>query len=129
MDNNNQNQPPQIPESEMKLPEEQFGDSAPAPEAGARTFSVVLVVLLVVLLAVLAAVIVWGEEILDLILPDTTMELPPLPEPEAGDATTEAEIEEIEAELEEAELEEFDAELAAIEAELEAELSATTTIE
>ena len=54
-----QNAVPVIPESEMKLPEEQFGEAAPAAtEPKSSLSTIILFLLLVVLLAALAVVVI-----------------------------------------------------------------------
>lgn len=126
MDNNNpNNQVPTIPESEMKLPEEQYQETNLEPAGKKSAWTVVLLVLVVVLLAAMTAVIVWGEELVNLILPPEEVEMPaPMEEPAE---TEEENIENIEAELEDIDFTEMEAELDDIEAEIEAEASATTT--
>lgn len=136
MDNNNQNPtqntpPPVIPESELKLPEEGVNGVTPAP-APKHAINPLLIALLVLLLALLAAVIIWGEELIGLVLPEDTVELPPLPEEQAQPDQA-AELMELEAEIgqSEAELNALEQELDQMEAEIEAsaaaEASATTT--
>lgn len=146
MDNNNQTTPapvnnppinnapvnpvPVIPESEMKLPEEQFKDATPPPTKPSSVWTVVLLVLLVVLLGVLTVVVIWGEELIDMVFPvaqvvDPAMDdMAPAPEP-----TPEEDMAAMESELEDIDLDAMDAELNSIEAELDAEASgnATTT--
>lgn len=131
METNKQDAPqaPVIPESELKLPEESLNGAVQSPVTSARIVNPLLIVLLVVLLAVLAVVVIWGEQIIDIVMPatvsDTTMEMmPPTEEQATTSVETNAEMEvvEMEAELNDSELEEFDAEMEAIEAEIEAEL-------
>ncbi len=126
MDNNNpNNQVPTIPESEMKLPEEQYQETSVEPAAKKSGWTVVLLVLVVLLLGAMAAVIFWGEELINMVLPPEEVEMPAPIEPPVQ---TEAEnVETIEAELEDMDFTEMEAELNDIEAEIEAEASATTT--
>lgn len=115
----------------MKLPEEQFGQPQRSA-APARHFSPWLIGLLVVLLGLLIAVIVWGEQLIGLFLPEPVVELPPLP-PEETAAVTESDIDEIESAIGQANFFDMEAELNAIDAELSAGLAeaasstATTT--
>ncbi len=132
MDNNNQNPtpntpPPVIPESELKLPEEGVNGVTPAP-APKHAINPLLIGLLVLLLAILGAVIVWGEELIGLVLPEETVELPPLPE-ESAERDAAADITELESEIDqnEAELNAIEQELLQMEAEIEAEAAATTS--
>ena len=129
MENNNtNNQVPSIPESEMKLPEEQFGEAAPAAEPKTSSaWTIALFLLLVVLLAALAVVVIWGEELIDMVLPAETVEITPMPETPNNDAAAAAPIENIEAELNEIDFTEMESELDAIEAEIEAGATATST--
>jgi flagellar basal body-associated protein FliL len=126
MDNNNpNNQIPSIPESEMKLPEEQYQETNMEPAAKKSPWTVVLLVLIVLLLGAMAAVIVWGEELVNLILPPEQIEMPaPI---EERVVTEEENVEDIETELEDMDFTDMEAELNEIEAEIEAEASATTT--
>lgn len=140
MDNQNQGQPnqqphmqesaPTVPESELKMPEQQFtAQSAEPAEPKSRALLYTLVAVLVVLLAALAAFMLYGEQLMDLLMPRNEPVLDPvMPEDmqadgtETGPATTtEEDLSAIEAELENTDFEEFDAELEAIDAELEAE--------
>lgn len=121
---------PVIPESEMKLPVENFGDAATAPEKKSSVWTVLLLILLVLLLGILTVVVIWGKEIVDMVLPVATVEdtmtsdLTPTLKVEP---TPEEDIAAVESELEGIDLEAMDAELNAIEAELDAEVSASTT--
>lgn len=131
MDNNNNptpaNQVPLIPESEMKLPEEQFKEGNPAPVAKKSLGTIILLVLVALLLGVMAAVIFWGEEILNLVLPPEPVEVTtPMEEP-APEATEEQSIDDMESEIENMDFTEMENELNEIEAEIEAEATATTT--
>lgn len=133
---NDQNQPgnvpkmqeaaPVVPESELKMPEQEFTGQAPVPDAPkSRTLLYVLVAIFVLLLAVLGALLLYGEELMELIIPQepTVQPLPAEPMPEETAATTTIEdLAAMEAALEGTDLSEFDAELEAIDAELEAEL-------
>lgn len=135
--NNNNNTPPEaplIPESEMKLPEESTNGVTSQATTKSRLFNPLLIALFVVLLAILAVVIIWGEQLIGMVLPEEEVELQPLPEEEqmSNDA---AEIEQWESELDEIDLSTLDEELNAIESEIEAEMEAeaeattTTTVE
>jgi len=133
METNKQDAPqvPVIPESEMKLPEESVQGETQGSSPSARLVNPLLIVLLVVLLAILAAVIIWGEEIINTLMPTTTpnntMEVKPLEENQAtttNKTDMESDVADMEAELSESELDEFDAEMQAIEAEINAELDA-----
>lgn len=121
-------QPPVIPESELKLPEEGLNGAAPAPEAK-FAINPLLIVLLVMLLAVLGAVIIWGEEIIEMVLPAEESEIPMPAEEETVAEDTAAEITELEAEIDqnEAELNALEQELNQMEAEIEAEMDAEAT--
>jgi|GEM_PF-2674907 len=77
-------QAPFIPESEMKLPEESVAEGSSTTRSSGTGISILLIALLVFLLAILGIVIVWGEQIINLVLPDQTVELPPLPVPETN---------------------------------------------
>lgn len=100
------------------------------PEEKSGIWTVLLLVLLVLLLGVLTVVVIWGEEIIDMVLPaselnsadmeDTTLAPTPEPTPEEDMAAMETELESIDFEA-------MDAELNAIEAELDAEASSTAT--
>jgi|SRR5690606_17105891 len=131
MDNNNQNQssnpPPVIPESELKLPEEGVNGVAPTP-APKHAINPLLIALLVLLLAILAAVIIWGEELIGMVFPGETVELPPLPE-EQVERDDQTELMELEAEIEESEaaLDALEQEMNQMEAEIEAGLGTETT--
>ncbi|MEX0913257.1 MAG: hypothetical protein WDZ56_01865 [Candidatus Paceibacterota bacterium] len=129
--NNNQPTPqstpqaPEIPESEMKLPEEQFGNQPLAEKAPKHYVNPLLIVGVILLLTALAIVVIWGEELIGMFLPDSTVQLEPLPEAEEVNAT-ETELEEMERELEEMDMSSFEEELDTIEAEMEAELETET---
>lgn len=131
MDNNNNpnNQVPSIPESEMKLPEEQYQETNPTPAPKKSIGTILLVLLVVILLGIMTAVIFWGEELVNLILPPEAVETP-IPGAEMlPPENQEANIETMEAELEDMDFTEMETELNDIEAEIEAEASgeATTT--
>lgn len=126
MDNNTPNtQVPSIPESEMKLPEEQYQETNPTPAPKKSLGTILLVLLVVILLGIMTAVIVWGEELVNMILPSEAVETPMPPVENPPPETEEANIETIEAELEDMDFTEMESELNDIEAEIEAE--ATTT--
>ena len=128
MDTNNpNNQVPSIPESEMKLPDEQYQETNPEPVAKKSAWTAVLLVLVVVLLAAMTAVIVWGEELVNMILPPEAVETPMPPSDTPPPETEAATIEDIEAEIEDIDFTAMEAELNDIEAEIEAESSATAT--
>lgn len=125
-------QTPSVPETEMKMPEEQV--IAPQPEArGRRAFIPLLVGVLVLLLGILGALLVWGDEIIDTFMPvDTAEDVSLTPatstDPAVTDtdaSETEADLSAIEAELEGEDFSEFEAEMSA----LDAELAATSTAE
>ena len=123
--NNNQPTPqaPDIPESEMKMPDDQFGNQ-PTPEPTPKhAVNPLFIVALILLLTILAVVVIWGEELVGMFLPETTVELEPLPEATESD-TTEAELNEMERDLNEMDLSDMEEELETIEAEMEAELEA-----
>lgn len=126
--NNNQTpapQAPEIPESEMKMPEDQFGDRPVAEPAPKHAVNPLFIVALILLLTILAVVIIWGEELVEMFLPETTVELEPLPEAtEMEDENTEAELNEMERELNEMDLSDMEEDLNMIEAEMDAELEA-----
>lgn len=131
MDNNNQKQPantpPVIPESELKLPDEGVDGVAPVPPPK-HSINPLLVALLVLLLAILAAVIIWGEELIGLVFPGETVELPPLSEEQVGRDNL-SEMTELEAEIEqnEAELDSLEQEMNQLETEINVELEAEAT--
>lgn len=112
---------PEIPESEMKMPEDQFGNQ-PAPESTSKyVINPLFVVALILLLTILAIVIIWGEELVAMFLPETTVELEPLPEAGSFEAV-ETELNDTENQLNEIDISATEANLNAIEAEMEAEL-------
>lgn len=132
MDNNQTNPAPapvpKIEESELKLPQENLS-TLPKPEPVRGPISPLLIILLVIALALLGAVIVWGEEILDLVMPipadAPTTETVKLQEATTTERTLtpEEDMAKIEAEASstESEMSEMDKELNSIEAELNAE--------
>lgn len=133
MDNNQPNQAPapvpKIDESELKLPQENLS-TLPKPEPAKGPVSPLLIILLVIALALLGAVIVWGEEILNLVMPlpaeptpTETVKLEETPEQTEQPLTPEEDMAKIEAEASstESDMAEVDKELNAIEAELDAE--------
>lgn len=124
---------PNIPESEMKLPEEQFGTTTEPKKESGSFINPLLIVLLVILLGMLGTVIVWGNDLLDLLLPTETNDGEVMIEdssPEEDTNNLEDETlsaEEIEAMEEDAakmdaEMQAMDQDLAEIEAEMDAEL-------
>lgn len=131
----NEQQPQQpIAEDEMKMPEEQFGARSDAPQSSSPLVPI-LVALLIVLLVALGALVVWGDEIMGVLMPAE-----PAPAEEAATSTdasatddassdTAGTYGDIEAELEATDLSELDAELEAIEAELESDATATSSAE
>lgn len=129
MDNNNtlQNQVPVIPESEMKLPEEQYQDATPTPAKEKSIGTVLLILLVVLLMAATAAVIFYGEELVNMILPAEEVETPMPPMDTPPPENEEANIENMEAEIENMDFSDMESELNEIEAEIEAEATATTT--
>ncbi len=120
---------PVIPESEMKLPAENFNDATPAPSPKSSLGTVILLVLLVVLLGVLTVVVIWGEEIIDMFLPIEQAEtaMPTDTTDSNTETSPEADINAIETELESIDFTEMESELDAIEAEIEAETASETT--
>ncbi|OGG41420.1 hypothetical protein A2837_02820 [Candidatus Kaiserbacteria bacterium RIFCSPHIGHO2_01_FULL_46_22] len=134
---NNQNQQqaapvPEIPTGELKMPAESVPAEAATIPAPKRHISPLLVILLVFSLVLLGAVIVWGDKIIETLIPmeqvpamDAAMDTSTSTDSDgASTQTTEEELAEIEAEASttEEELNEADAELDAIEAEIDAEL-------
>ncbi len=128
MENNKPvNEVPSIPESELKLPEEQYRETVVAPVEPKNGKTIILLVLVVILLAAMGAAIFFGEELVNLFLSPEVVEMP-APMPETPPTETEpVGIESIETELEDMNFEEMETELEAIEAEIETETSATTT--
>ena len=131
--NNNpeNNQVPNIPESEMKMPEEQFGQNAPVAESK-HVFNPLLFGLLIILLVILALVVIWGEQLVELVWPTEIDNSTPTPieEPAPQNDSAANELQSIEAELNEVDFTDIENDLDAIEAEIEAEASAgasTTT--
>ncbi len=123
-------QAPLIPESEMKMPEDEYGNK-PAPEVSSKhPVNPLFIVALILLLTVLAVVVIWGEELVGMFLPETTVELEPLPEAtEMQGDTTETELSEMEREISEIDLSGIEEELDAIETEMDAELEAEAETE
>lgn len=120
----NNNEVPLIPEDQIKLPEEQFGN-APAPEpVSGRAFNPLLIILLILLLALLGVVVVWGQDLLDLAFPENITSLPTETTPVV---TEESEIATMEAELDSIDMSAMEKEMNAIEAEINAEINATST--
>lgn len=131
---NNQTTPapapvPKIEESELKLPQENLS-TLPKPEPAKGPISPLLIILLMIALALLGAVIVWGEEILDLVMPlpadaptSETVKLQEATTTTERTLTPEEDMAKIEAEASstESEMAEMDKELNSIEAELNAE--------
>lgn len=121
---------PEINPDELKMPEEQFGAEEPARTGG--MLIPILVSILIILLIALGALVVWGEEIVNMLRPsdaaapavseevDTTAAATTTPEPTPADTFAE-----IESDLESTDFDAIDAELEAI----DATLSATTTAE
>ena len=119
--NNNQPAPqaPEISESEMKMPEDQFGDKQVSEPAPSHSVNPLFIVALILLLTILAVVVIWGEELVGMFMPETTVELEPLPE---GVENNETELSEMENEINQIDLSTMEAELDMIEAEMDAEL-------
>ena len=109
----------------MKLPEEPVAGSQAVPDPGRHWFHPLMIVLLVILLAALAAVVIWGEEIVNMILPSEETELTPLPE--ATGPSDADELNSLEAEMDDTNWSEFESDMNAIEASIEAGLESTTT--
>lgn len=116
---------PEIPESEMKLPEEQFGQQNQTISSS-HHFNPLLIILLVILLVVLGVVVIWGEQLVKLIFMEPTIEQTPINE-DATETVTESDISRLENELDEVDSLDFESELDAIDAELDADLSTTST--
>ncbi len=120
---------PEIPDSEMKLPDEQFGHGD-APEAPKdHIVSPWLVVALIIVLVVLGGVIVWGDALVKMLAPlqqaDTTMEGDAMTSEKSQpeEVVTEEDITAMEAELEaEVNLDDLDNDLDSIDAELDSAL-------
>lgn len=124
--NNTPSEAPMIPESEMKLPEESLNGAPQTPAPKGHLFNPLLVALLVILLAILAVVIIWGEELIEIVWPQETAEPQPLPEGEVSNNEA-SEIEQWESEIDEMDLSGIETEMTSIEAEIEAETTATST--
>ncbi len=119
-------QAPFIPESEMKLPEESVVGTAVAPESSRHLFNPLLIALLVLLLAALAVVIIWGEDLIELVLPSAPIDQGPTMEEQARNAELDA-LTKTENDLEAIDLSQPEAQMNAIEAEIIAEVNATGT--
>lgn len=132
MDNNEKevSPVPEIPESEMKLPEEHFNGSGAAENKSSLPINPLLIVLLLVLLAILAVVMLWGEELMNMFLKPEPVEESQMMSNEAPvvDESSTQDLENIESEAQamDQELSDIDNELDTIEAELDAELESET---
>lgn len=130
MAENNSNEP-NIPESELKMPEESFN----APESkGPSILGPILAVLIVVLILLLGGLYLWGTTLNidepDFTAPDERPTAEENNEPESTTAeadvqaletvSTSDEISAIEADLESTDLDGFEEDLSAIDAELDA---------
>lgn len=115
---------PVIPESELKLPEEQFGGT-PAAAPANRFFTILLIGLLLLFLGLLLSVIIWGQQLVDFFMPQSgtdmsTEETPALSEEAAA-------LQTISEELQTMAVPEVETGLAAIEADMAADLTASST--
>lgn len=109
------NEVPLIPESEMKLPEERFGGEP--PETPRNPFLLIMLVsLMIVLLGAVAVVVIWGQQLINLVMPPPAMEAPAALSAEA------VAIQAIEAELGALVLPDINARLDEIEAAIAADL-------
>jgi hypothetical protein len=117
-------QAPIIPESQMKFPDESAG-GPPPPDTNRHGFNPWLIGLLVILLILLAVAVIWGEEIVGMILPEETAEFT-LP-PDTAEQSDADDLNALEAEIDDTDWSELDAEMDAIEAEINAEMEATST--
>ena len=114
---------PVIPESEMKMPEDQFSDTTGTEPAPSHSINPLLIVALILMLTVLAVVVIWGEELVGMLLPEATVELESMP---GDDGNTEAELNEMENELNQMDFSDMEENLDGIEAEMDAELESET---
>lgn len=123
--NNNQLTPqaPEISESEMKMPEDQFGDKPVSEPAPSHSVNPLFIVALILLLTILAVVVIWGEEIVGMFLPETTVKLEPLPAAVESDKTQTG-FDEMEKQLNEVDLSNMDEQLNTIEVQMDGELKA-----
>lgn len=128
--NQPQTEQPTINPDELKMPEEHFGATEP-PSRSSSAFIPLLVGILIILLIVLGALVVWGEDLIQMIQPDggadteatavaTTTETATTTEETAPEDS----LAEIESDLESTDFESIDAELEAIDAELNASSTA-----
>ena len=126
---NNSAPVPEIAESELKMPEDKFS-GVPEPTVKTRgPISPLLISLLVVSLALLGVVVVWGEEILDMIMPPTpgdTVYQDDMMLEEEVEPTPEEDIAALEEELDDESFDDIDADLAEIEAQMDAEMATGT---
>lgn len=128
--NNNEiqnNQPPEIPESELKLPEEQFNGNFSNQQSNKNKISVLFVIVMLILLSCLVVLVVWGEQLINMLLPQPSLETGlfnnemMIEEEPSNQASIESEVNSIESELEieSQNLDQFDAEMDEIENELD----------
>ncbi|MEX0918090.1 MAG: hypothetical protein WDZ93_02950 [Candidatus Paceibacterota bacterium] len=136
-----QNQAPDISDAELKMPEEQFGESEPVKEG--RGMLVPLLILLILALAgILGALVLWGEELMGIILGEQTPEQEEAMESTATTsdemtadttgaetAATQPDFNAIEAELEGDGFTTFENDMGAIDSEIENDTQSTTTTE
>jgi hypothetical protein len=124
---------PAVPESELKMPEEQFG-ARTAPAEPSRLLIPLLVTLLVLLLGVLGAFVLFGDQILGYLMPTSSTETPapaetpaatttPEATPVAETSTTTPSLDEIDAALTASDAQSFDSAINSI----DTELSGTST--
>lgn len=129
--NKENNQVPSISESELKLPDEQFGEQSPVP-APKSHFNPLLFGLLIALLVIMSLVVIWGEQLINLVLPPENTEPATITETEEvppETAGTQQDLSDIESELNEMDFSTIDNELDAIGTQLETEASSSASIE
>jgi hypothetical protein len=118
------NQAPIIPESQMKMPDEAAG-GPPPPDTNRHGFNPWLIGLLVILLVMLAVAVIWGEEIVGMLIPEESAEF--TPPPETAEQSDTKDLNDLESEIEDTDWSELEADMAAMEAEINAEVGATST--
>jgi flagellar basal body-associated protein FliL len=135
MEQNNQTQEPIISETEMKMPEENFGAVTPSNDRTTH-LGIILGILIVLLVLILGGLYMWGSTLSTTTSQEVDIYTRPTPEEnnEPESTTAEAEVETlgalsnstdlgaIEADIESTNLDTLDSELNAIDAELDAAL-------
>ena len=135
MNPNNTTQEPIISDTEMKMPEEQFGATATPSDRSAH-LGIILGILIVLLIIILGGLYMWGSTLGNTQAPDILPYQRPTAEennePESTNAEADietfqalsnsTEINAIQADIESTNLDELDTELNAIDAELDAAL-------